>query len=82
MNDNATFYYYLKEKPDAPFKAVAYTEEASKVVVPFRIANIDSEEVVDQEFLEKIVGTNLKVIEKPPRKGRLFESISAPRSLR
>ncbi len=36
LNDNATFYYYLKEKPDAPFKAVAYTEEASKVVVPFR----------------------------------------------
>ncbi|WP_303921290.1 transporter substrate-binding domain-containing protein [Treponema berlinense] len=36
LNDNATFYYYQKIKPENPFKAAVLTEEASRVAVPMR----------------------------------------------
>lgn len=36
LNDNATFYYYQKIKPENPFKVAVLTEEASRVAVPMR----------------------------------------------
>lgn len=36
LNDNATFYYYQKIKPENPFKAAVLTEEANRVAVPMR----------------------------------------------
>lgn len=36
LNDNATFYYYQKIKPENPFKAAVLTQEASRVAVPMR----------------------------------------------
>lgn len=36
LNDNATFYYYQKIKPENPFKVAVLTEEASLVAVPMR----------------------------------------------
>ena len=36
LNDNATFFYYQKIKPENPFKLAALTENASHVAIPMR----------------------------------------------
>ncbi|MCR4742482.1 MAG: transporter substrate-binding domain-containing protein [Treponema sp.] len=36
LNDNATFYYYLKVQPENNFKVAALTEDSSKVAIPIR----------------------------------------------
>lgn len=39
LNDNATFYYYQKIKPDNNFKIAALTKNSSRVAIPMRKGN-------------------------------------------
>lgn len=64
LNDNATFYYYQRVKPDNQFKVAALTENASHVAIPMRkdASTVSLQNAINKAIEEMKASGELKMI--------------------